>query len=765
MNLSVLPYFDSSSANLAAILDSTKSDSVTITVKEGKWSDSDKAMMEEYLGEVVPYFPGSFKWTDEYYDWYGVLSAESSNLSDLDKVSAQFKADSSFDYYYDAENDCDCFTRDSATDPLYNLRLDVYVYEDEDESQIATVDAYVQIKSYETWPTELISDLLDEAGFDITLPSYTPKVAGTMAFTAEYGELEDGGECVQITAYGDEDATDTAEDYVAKFDETSYKIQAYDDGNGGLFYLISDNEKNATIQVANVYDIDWELWDYVQVPGFEVMVLDYVADYSLDLLPYVDMVAVEGKLQMDLVKGEDFGPSDVVVFESSNDDIATVSQSGLVTGVAPGDVEIRAYFGDKAQPTAEAVSLIHVVSSIPEDYTQAQLDEFNKLHPGADCKVPFNKYYNSVTYDETEETVFVSGMSITSDILEGIYGDMIADGWVDIDADSYAEVAEEYEMTVDEARIALFEQYKYYSFEKEVDGQYYVSADLYMTVYDKEEEEDVLALEGNVHVDIYDVYFYSYSDAKSAILSLLEGFEVETIAELPDSLPGSHYYVDYDDEYNSIDLYAYDATGVTLDNLKTALEAKDWAVEIINVPATATSDAYSYLFATSVDEVLEIEGHVEDGMVSLYTYLPSNGASLLMDIDDLEEGDFISFGCIDKEVALGALSGKFFTAVDAEFDERYSLICDDALVFQVGVSGNYFTFTEVESGGVLATSANKNANLSGTGTYTWSVSIDEEGNATVASSNSKFGSLQYNAQDPRFLNYTSAQTPIQIFVW
>lgn len=616
--------------------DDTKSDSVEITVVAADWSAADKEMMEEYLGEVVPYFPGAFTWTDAYYDYYQVLSAESDNLSDLDAVVAQFKADSSFEHSYDEEYECDTFIRDSAADPLYDLCIDVYVYEDE-SGKIATVDAYVQPKSYDEWPTEVIASLLEECGFDIALPAYTARDPGTVTFMAQAGELEEGGNAVLISASGDEDATDTAEDYVHLFSTESYKVDAYDDGYGGSFYLISDNAKTVTIQVANVYDIDWEIFDIVQYPGFEVMVMDYIPDYSLELLPAVDMIEVGNTLTMDVVKGEDFKAEDVITFTSSDATVATVSAEGVVTGVKAGEVQITAAFGDESS----AVSTIYVVDAIPTAFTQAQLDEFDKIHPGKDCAIPFNKYFTSVKYDETEKYVSVTGLEIDGEIMESIYAGMIAGGWTDVDAETYADYAEAYDITVDEARIELYEYYGYYSFTKLIEDKYLVGADLYIMAYDEYYEEDVMAFEGNVHVDVYDDYIYSYADAKSAIGEIINDLGIETTASFPDSMPGNRFAVEYDGDYNMIFFDAYNVGDLTLAQVVEALGTCGWDAEVkhedsyVDEDSGETVPAVDYVSAVSKDEVLELEATINDGDISFYVFLPSMEVTDSLTIDDL----------------------------------------------------------------------------------------------------------------------------------
>ena len=52
----------------------------------------------------------------------------------------------------------------------------------------------------------------------------------------------------------------------------------------------------------------------------------------------------------------------------------------------------------------------------------------------------------------------------------------------------------------------------------------------------------------------------------------------------------------------------------------------------------------------------------------------------------------------------------------------------------------------------------------GNGIDTWNISFTQEGNVVIQSTHTKYGILQFNNSFPRFLNYTSQQTPIQLFV-
>ena len=113
------------------------------------------------------------------------------------------------------------------------------------------------------------------------------------------------------------------------------------------------------------------------------------------------------------------------------------------------------------------------------------------------------------------------------------------------------------------------------------------------------------------------------------------------------------------------------------------------------------------------------------------------------DASTLKAGDIITFVSGDKYA--GAMGkGKFFTSTSQ----------DKAIQITLSGDATGWTFTTPE--GVIGTSAAKALNCKGTGTTTWTISIDESGKATVASTDSKLGKILYNTGSPRFLNYASA---------
>lgn len=121
------------------------------------------------------------------------------------------------------------------------------------------------------------------------------------------------------------------------------------------------------------------------------------------------------------------------------------------------------------------------------------------------------------------------------------------------------------------------------------------------------------------------------------------------------------------------------------------------------------------------------------------------------DASTLKAGDVIILACDDKGTYAGAMGeNSYFASVDAK---------EKAIEITLGGSASGWTLTTSE--GVIGTSSAKKL-LKDQGTNTWKITISD-GDASIVSTSSAYGTIYFNASSPRFLNYTSAQTKIQIY--
>lgn len=202
-----------------------------------------------------------------------------------------------------------------------------------------------------------------------------------------------------------------------------------------------------------------------------------------------------------------------------------------------------------------------------------------------------------------------------------------------------------------------------------------------------------------------------------------------------------------------------ETTGVTYSSSNTAVatvnestgEVTLVAAGETTITATAAEDAtYAADEASYTLTVSAAQGGGDEGE-KVWT--------LVTDASTLQAGDIIRLGCSAKGTAAGAMgTGKYFTSVTATYSND-TMTSDSAIDITLGGQSGAWTLTTSE--GLIGTSAARALKLN-SGTDTWTIEI-VSGDATIKSTNTSYGWIQYNASSPRFLNYASNQTAIQIY--
>lgn len=134
------------------------------------------------------------------------------------------------------------------------------------------------------------------------------------------------------------------------------------------------------------------------------------------------------------------------------------------------------------------------------------------------------------------------------------------------------------------------------------------------------------------------------------------------------------------------------------------------------------------------------------------------------DVSVLAAGDRIVIACPSKGMAAGEVdaSKKILTAVAATFSEDETIMTSEgkAQVFILGGKNGAWTLANA-SGQLLSASDTKNVGY-GLTTKTWTISVDDNGLATVQCTNTRYGRFLYNVNSPRFTTYTSKTTAIML---
>ena len=127
-------------------------------------------------------------------------------------------------------------------------------------------------------------------------------------------------------------------------------------------------------------------------------------------------------------------------------------------------------------------------------------------------------------------------------------------------------------------------------------------------------------------------------------------------------------------------------------------------------------------------------------------------ATLVTDASTLKDGDEIILvaEANEKIYAAGKMSGKYLSSVET----TVTALDSEVEIFKLNGTDGKWTLTGTD-GKKISTDAAKALNTTDKGTSTWTISIAENGEATIASTNTKYGRFLYNVNNPRFLNYTS----------
>ena len=124
------------------------------------------------------------------------------------------------------------------------------------------------------------------------------------------------------------------------------------------------------------------------------------------------------------------------------------------------------------------------------------------------------------------------------------------------------------------------------------------------------------------------------------------------------------------------------------------------------------------------------------------------------DASTLKAGDQVVIACDSKGVVATDITSQYLSKDAATFaDNTISSLPAGAVVFTLGETAGAWTLANENDQLLGATAVKKVA--WGSGTTTWSISIDADGNATIQNGTSTYGRFLYNNSSPRFTTYTS----------
>ena len=152
-----------------------------------------------------------------------------------------------------------------------------------------------------------------------------------------------------------------------------------------------------------------------------------------------------------------------------------------------------------------------------------------------------------------------------------------------------------------------------------------------------------------------------------------------------------------------------------------------------------------------------------DVTVTVQNLLEPTYPAKATDADGLSIGDTVYLVNEGANCAAGAISGSLLTCKTVTLSEGEMTDSGEAVGFVLGRNGDNYTFRVGSN--YLGTTAAKSLNMTSSGTTTWTLSFSS-GDVEIASTDDSYGSIQYNYNqgNSRFLNYTSNQTAIQLYV-
>lgn len=126
---------------------------------------------------------------------------------------------------------------------------------------------------------------------------------------------------------------------------------------------------------------------------------------------------------------------------------------------------------------------------------------------------------------------------------------------------------------------------------------------------------------------------------------------------------------------------------------------------------------------------------------------------LVTDDTSLQKGDILVIANDSKGRTAGAITSGYLAEVASAFkDGIITSLGEGTVEFTLGGKSGEWTLTS--SSGVLGATGTKKIAWDN-GTTTWSITIDNDNNATIQNGTSDNGRFLYNANSPRFTTYTS----------
>ena len=177
--------------------------------------------------------------------------------------------------------------------------------------------------------------------------------------------------------------------------------------------------------------------------------------------------------------------------------------------------------------------------------------------------------------------------------------------------------------------------------------------------------------------------------------------------------------------------------------------------EIIPITTTTTLKAYSVKDGEQSNTVVATYIIDENAVIASNTFAKVTSAS------QIAVGNEYILVNEENKMAAGPLSGSFLTNIDVEIYNDVVTLDDESTVSVMTLGGSTSGYSLMIDNQYLTTSKAKVLSLSNTESQIWTISSSGDGYVVA---NDSYGKIQYNKSSPRFLNYTSDQSPAYLYV-
>ena len=226
--------------------------------------------------------------------------------------------------------------------------------------------------------------------------------------------------------------------------------------------------------------------------------------------------------------------------------------------------------------------------------------------------------------------------------------------------------------------------------------------------------------------------------------------------------------IDFGEVYQNAEIDAKEVTvsfaNLTTNDVAAAISGSIFGIDktgsftsgdkIIITPNTATIGEYEETLTISATGIDEQKVTVTMNVVPAPV---TKNYTIVTDASTLKAGDIIVIGATkdNKSYVAGALDGKYLSSGEAQVNDGI-LSASGGTEFTLGGEADSWTLTS--TAGTLGATTAGNLTFDGTKDNfvgTWTISIDEDNNAIISSTNEGYGRFLYNVNNPRFLTYTS----------